>query len=149
MKPHVSRADDPVGQAIRNTGARVTWPRQRTLALLQEASGPLSHTEIEATLAHTEATGIDRVTLYRVLDWLVRKELAHKAVDARGVFRFSAARPTTDHSTHFHFRCTDCGRVFCLDAPAPAHPQLPQGFRLATMAIDLCGQCPHCSGEIT
>lgn len=130
--------------AIRAAGARVTPARVRVLALLQSTPGSLNHGEIEALLLKEPLPGIDRVTLYRVLDWLAEVGLAHKAADARGVFRFSAAKPDVEHAAHAHFRCTGCGGVFCLDTPPPAPPPLPEGFRLAGMELDIRGECARC-----
>ena len=58
-------------------------------------------------------SGFDRVTLYRVLEWLVDNGLAHRVTDAQRVFRFSAADDTAKgHASHAHFRCEVCARVF-------------------------------------
>jgi Fur family ferric uptake transcriptional regulator len=105
----------------------------------------LSHGDIENALSKDAVPTIDRVTLYRVLDWLASVGLAHKAADARGVFRFSAAQPNKEHTQHLHFRCTDCGRVFCLDAAPPPVPKLPKGFRLGGIEMDVRGECPSCT----
>jgi Fur family ferric uptake transcriptional regulator len=91
--------------------------------------------------------GIDRVTLYRVLDWLANVGLAHKAADAKAVFRFSAADSNGQHEHHIHFRCTGCGSVFCLDTPSLPPPALPSGFRFSGMALDIRGECPRCVGS--
>ena len=144
MKAQTNTPLPAIQSAIRAAGARVTPARVRVLGALQAALGPLSHAEIEETLAQEAHPGIDRVTLYRVLDWLCAAGLAHKAADARGVFRFSAAQPNVEHAGHMHFRCTGCGGVFCLAAPPPPPPELPQGFRLADVALDIRGECPRC-----
>lgn len=140
-----SAAIPDLQSAIRAAGSRATPARVRVLAALREAHGPLSHGELESALAAETAPGIDRVTLYRVLDWLCAAGLAHKAADARGVFRFSAAQPDVEHASHVHFRCTGCGGVFCLKSPPPPPPSLPRGFRLASMDIDVRGECSDCA----
>jgi Fur family ferric uptake transcriptional regulator len=114
------------------------------LALLKAAPSPLSHADIEAMLAKA-GKKMDRVTLYRVLDWFSDHGLAHKAADARGVFRYSAAEPDGNHSAHGHFHCLACGGVYCLDVPAPRTPRLPHGFRLRRIALDIQGECARCS----
>jgi Fur family ferric uptake transcriptional regulator len=43
-----------------------------------------------------------------------------------------------------HFRCEDCGGVFCLDAAPPAAPRLPLGFSLSRVDFDLRGRCAGC-----
>ncbi len=128
--------------AIRAAGARVTPARVQVLALLRGASGPLTHLEVEKALG-TQAG--DRVTLYRALDWLVSAGLAVKATDAARVYRYAATGPAAEHIAHAHFRCEACGRIFCLDVPPPVAPELPAGFRLGRMEVDLHGQCPACA----
>jgi Fur family ferric uptake transcriptional regulator len=73
---------------IRSAGARATPARIRVLQILRTAPAALTHHDIDLALG---TPTLDRVTLYRVLDWLVEAGLAHKSTDARGVFRFSVA----------------------------------------------------------
>lgn len=138
-------ATDPAllaSAAIRAAGARVTPARVQVLALLRGAAGPLTHQEVEKALGPLAG---DRVTLYRSLDWLVSAGLAVKATDAARVYRYSATGPAAEHQAHAHFRCEGCGRIFCLDVPPPVAPNLPAGFRLGRMEVDLHGQCPACA----
>jgi Fur family ferric uptake transcriptional regulator len=129
---------------IRAAGVKVTRGRVRVLDALNAARQPLCHGELEAQLASADEAPLDRVTLYRILDSLVACDLALKAVDTRGVFRFSAAAARHRHVDHVHFRCTDCGGVFCLKAEPPPPPKLPRGFRLQQIDFDLRGLCAEC-----
>jgi Fur family ferric uptake transcriptional regulator len=131
---------------IRAAGAKVTRGRVRVLDALHGARQPLCHAELESQLGAGEP-GIDRVTLYRVLDSLVEHGLALKAVDTRGVFRFSATGAQRQHASHIHFRCTGCGGVFCLKAEPPPPPRLPRGFRLGEVEFDVRGTCAGCSAR--
>ena len=126
---------------IRSVGARATPARISVLQILRNAPAALTHHDIERALG---VAVLDRVTLYRVLDWLVDAGLAHKSTDVRGVFRFSVAA-AGEHQAHTHFRCDFCGRVFCLDAPPPTPPRLPAGFSLSRIDLDLRGCCAHCA----
>jgi Fur family ferric uptake transcriptional regulator len=137
--PHSSI--DVVAEQIRRSGARATPARIRVLQTLRAAPTALTHNEIELALG---TSALDRVTLYRVLDWLVEIGLAHKNTDVNRVFRFSAAT-AGEHATHVHFRCEHCGGVYCLDAAPPAPPILPQGFSLSRMDLDLRGRCANCA----
>jgi len=132
-----------IAETIRNAGGRVTSSRTRIFVMLKEASFPLIHSEIETIFARDKQP-VDRVTIYRVLNWLADVGLAHKAADGLGVFRFSAADPDGEHTQHIHLRCTGCGSMFCLDTPPPHLPVLPRGFRFGSMAIDIRGECPRC-----
>jgi Fur family ferric uptake transcriptional regulator len=141
MKP--AQNDPAIAKTIRNIGARATVARTRVFALIKEAAFPLCHTEIATRLAQ-KSLPVDRVTIYRVLDWLVHAGLAHKVADGHGIFRFSAINTQGQHTQHLHLRCTGCGGVFCLNTPPPALPALPRGFRFASMSLDLRGECPRC-----
>ena len=125
---------------LRAAGVKVTPGRVRVLDALMGASQPMSHAEVETLLPDA-----DRVTLYRVLDSLVACGLALRAVDTRGVFRFSASGPHRRHDGHVHFRCTGCGGVFCLKAAPPQPPKLPRGFRLEHVEYDVRGTCAQCA----
>jgi len=126
------------------TGLKATPARQRVLQLLRDAPRPMSHAEIDETLVRTDGTAIDHVTLYRVLDALIRCNLVMKAVDARGVSRFASSETQRQHDAHVHFRCTYCGGVFCLKATPPPPPKLPRGFHLDVAEFDLRGICSKC-----
>ena len=73
--------------SLRTTGARVTQPRVQVLATILGSDKALSHHEIEALLA---GQSIDRVTVYRVLDWLVGQKLAHRISGQDRIWRFGA-----------------------------------------------------------
>jgi Fur family ferric uptake transcriptional regulator len=148
----MASATDPASSAstaiaqIRAAGVKVTRGRVRVLDVLQAARQPLCHGEIETLLGAGDGdAAIDRVTLYRILDSLVACGLALKATDTRGVFRFSATSARREHTGHVHFRCTDCGGVFCLEAAPPPPPKLPRGFRLAEVEFDVRGTCRACA----
>ena len=127
--------------AIANLGERATEARRRTLEALLSVERPLSHTEIEAKLATHGA--LDRVTLYRVLDWLIAKGLVHKIEGHDRVWRFSAT--AVDALGHAHFCCTACNKVYCLTGIKPAFAlSLPPGFRLGEAGLSLRGTCPDC-----
>ena len=136
---------DAVAEQVRRTGARATPARIRVLQLLLAAPAALTHNEIETALGDV---AIDRVTLYRVLDWLAESGLAHKNTYAQRVYRYSASA-AGEHRTHVHFRCEDCGGVFCLDAAPPATPPLPIGFSLSRVDFDLRGRCAGCCAAIS
>lgn len=132
---------------LRQAGLKVTAARVAVLELLTTMPRPLRHGEIEIRLAQDALPRPDRVTLYRVLDALVAAGLVLKAFDAEGVWRFSAPPATAAHECHPHFRCEACGGMFCLEAPMPALPHLPEGFRLHKVELDLAGTCARCEVE--
>jgi Fur family transcriptional regulator, ferric uptake regulator len=124
------------------TGERVTEPRRRVLETLLAADRALSHTEIERWL---EPEPLDRVTLYRVLEWLVEKGLAHRYAGADRVWRFMASDP--QHEAHAHFQCEQCGKVRCLSGIGDAAPSVgvPRGYRARRTEVTVKGECPDCA----
>lgn len=137
--------NDQRADRIRALGARATPARLAVLALLEGADRGLSHHDVEAGLA---GQGFDRVTLYRVLDWLVECGLAHRLTDAQRVFRFSLAAPDAPaHDTHAHFRCESCGKVFCLDDVEVKAPRLPPGFSGNSVELCISGHCARCDAR--
>lgn len=137
---------------LRVLGARVTQPRLSILACLIDSEAPLTH---QAVIDRLPANGeaIDRVTVYRVLDWLVEHGVAQKRAGHDRVFRFSlveheAARAEV-HRQHSHFHCSRCDRTFCLDAagaPAPeAAPAVPTGFAIEHVELTVSGLCAECA----
>jgi Fur family ferric uptake transcriptional regulator len=135
-------ANELAEDAIRRTGSRVTSPRVTVLAALLSESRALTHQEIEQRLQRSR--GIDRVTLYRVLDWLVQYGLAHRIATGDRTWRFDATDREHGHR-HAHFQCGDCGTVVCLDdAGAPPTVNLPAGFRSHEIELTVKGTCAHC-----
>lgn len=127
---------------IRATGARVTQGRIQVLSVLQQADRALTHHEVEAQVL--AAVPLDRVTIYRVLDWLTREGIAHKVPGDDRVWRFTIAGRQQAHR-HAHFQCTDCSQVICLDeVPSSLRPRLPAGYRSTGVEVTVKGQCRDC-----
>lgn len=146
----ISPSDDggpAVALALRAVGAKITAPRTRVLRCLQAAAAPMTHRDVLNVLREKADAAVDRVTVYRVLDWLVSMNLATKAADGQGIFRFSMNQADKPHDSHVHFRCSCCGGVFCLKDAPPPRPKLPKGFRLASVTVDIQGECAACAGR--
>lgn len=125
---------------IRATGARVTDARVRVLAVLLSANRAIGHQEIEHILANFR---VDRVTLYRVLEWLLSVRLAHRSIGGDRVWRFMAKHAR--HAPHAHFECNSCGLLSCLQESAVPPLRLPRGFRRQSVEITVRGWCGACA----
>ncbi|MBI4194214.1 MAG: transcriptional repressor [Betaproteobacteria bacterium] len=136
----------PIDQAetmIRAAGARVTRARIEMLAALLAAEHALTHHEVEKRVNRAHA--IDRVTVYRVLEWLTANELAHKIAGSDRVWRFGATNK--EHARqHAHFECNRCGAMICLDEPdTKPHIRLPSGFHAQEVDLLTKGLCAKCA----
>ncbi|MGB7988029.1 MAG: Fur family transcriptional regulator [Candidatus Methylophosphatis roskildensis] len=132
-----------LAELARACGVRATPARLHVLGALRDASRALSHHDIEAALS---AQPLDRVTLYRVLDWAVAAGLVLRSTDDNRTYRYSLAARHDPHAAHAHFSCDDCGRVFCLDDIAPA-PAMPAGFHADRVDLAVHGRCAACSDD--
>jgi Fur family ferric uptake transcriptional regulator len=127
---------------VRQTGARTTRPRVEILAVLLAAERALSHNEVERRV--NSAFGIDRVTVYRVLDWLSEQGLAHRIAGEDRVSRYNAVAHTRSRS-HAHFQCEGCGTVICLDElDTGPRVRVPRGFVFHDIALTVKGFCASC-----
>jgi Fur family ferric uptake transcriptional regulator len=130
-------------EMLRNVGERATPARETVLDVLLDAPCALTHQEIEQ-YARERGLAADRVTVYRVLDWLVARRYAHRIAGEDRVWRFNAAGP--EAHGHAHFRCTACGQVFCLNDLQPGLGfNLPKGFQFERAELTIQGLCPDCS----
>ena len=135
---------------IRATGERLTQPRTAVLACLLASGSAASHLDVAHTLADHHA--VDRVTVYRVLEWLVNKGLAHRIAGDDRVWRFMinaqhrSAQTDLQHGHHAHFTCETCGQTFCLEKVTPqVEVKLPKGFRTSEIDLMVRGRCAHCA----
>jgi len=129
-------------RAIRAAGERLTAPRAAVLDALLAARQALTHHEIEQALAPRLA--VDRVTVYRVLDWLVSLGLAHRIAGEDRTWRFLASHGE-GHAAHAHFMCSRCGRTVCLDEVAvPPAVKVPRGFEPSHVELNVKGVCATC-----
>jgi Fur family ferric uptake transcriptional regulator len=128
---------------LRSTRARID-----VLAALLAAGEALSHHDVEDRLRRRHA--VDRVTLYRVLEWLVEQGLAHRVAGVDRVWRFSVSghgfgSGSEPAHAHAHFRCVECGKVVCLaDAGMPS-VAVPAGYRQDEVEVTVKGHCDRCS----
>jgi Fur family transcriptional regulator, ferric uptake regulator len=136
-----SRLPDQASRLVQSRGA-VTPARVRLLRLLLAADTAMSHQELQQA-ATLSGEGFDKVTLYRVLDWLTAQGLVHSVIGHDRVRRFSLMHT---HHAHAHFECRDCGRLFCLDDNwTPGTPSIPPGFQTERIDITVHGRCADCA----
>lgn len=134
---------------ITDLGLRATASRVAVLDILNVADNALTHQELLNLLVVKSAlTAFDRVTLYRVLDWLLANGIIHKVTGQDRAWRFQINRDNTLHR-HAHFQCTSCGKTYCLSnvhAKTPA--SLPAHFTVDSVELNIKGTCASCKNPI-
>lgn len=132
-------------ELIRSSGSRLTVARVRVLAELLNSESALTHLELQRRV-EAGAEPIDRVTLYRVLEWLVDADLAHRVAGPDRVFHFSAQPASGPHG---HFRCVQCGRIYCIEEAGAlarrVRAMLPSGFCGDEVDVTVSGRCARCA----
>jgi Fur family transcriptional regulator, ferric uptake regulator len=138
-------------QLLKGKAERLTSPRLAVLAALLNAKSALTQAEVHVNVEKLNPTHVDRVTIYRVLEWLTEVGLAHRVSGGDRVFRFSASINTHAHG---HFHCSNCGRMFCIGAQqsskdtgldASVKALLPTGFVSGDIDLTISGQCAECA----
>ena len=100
-------------ELLKQAGLAPTEHRVHILTTIGDAPNPLSAGQIYTIV--TEFNTINRVTVYRVLDNLVDRDLVQRISSAGRAFFYGLA-PNAIHSAHPHFYCKQCGRMDCLEA---------------------------------
>jgi Fur family transcriptional regulator, ferric uptake regulator len=143
-----SRIVEQARERVRATGSRVTGARVKVLAALMQSDEALMHTDLQRRLEQGDSSVVlDRVTLYRVLEWLVDHGLAHRVAGPDRVWRFSV--DADPHHAHGHFKCRQCERMFCMKASATlgrgVRSMLPPGFAGQEIELTVLGLCADCA----
>lgn len=134
-------------ELIRKTGNRVTSGRVRVLAALLAERLSLTHHEIEERLNGEQR--LDRVTLYRVLEWLSNKGLVYKMVCDDRVWRFQQNIENPRLHQHAYFKCTHCAKNIWLDSHEINHGHLlPSGYSAQEVTLMMKGLCVKCRSEV-
>ena len=121
-----------------------TSARVLVLDTLLNAPLPLSHPEIQKQIVEP----VDRVTIYRVLDWLTTQGFVHSVISPDKTRRFKTNTQQSQHQ-HAHFECTHCGQVYCLDKVDDAIAQsLPEGFTIKNVHLNINGVCASCQHSL-
>nr|WP_319396230.1 Fur family transcriptional regulator [uncultured Desulfobacter sp.] len=98
-------------QLLEDAGVVSTPNRLRVLEVIGGNNFPLSAADIHETLERSDH--INRVTVYRILDLLVEKQIVDR-IATGGRAAYYGMAPNAHHPAHPHFYCTQCGRMDCL-----------------------------------
>lgn len=143
---------------IIDAGLRPTKARIAVLATITHATKALSHHEILNLLEGNKE--FDRVTIYRVLDWLHQHQLVHKILTDNRSWKFqsndhvqskqykpASVKQLFDHGhAHAHLQCEQCGSVICIHEFESHIPdQLIKQYNISGIEVSLKGICQQCA----
>jgi len=122
-----------------------TEKRVRVLEVIGSNTFPLSASNIHETLDRN--TSINRVTVYRILDLLVKNSLVDR-ISTGGRASYYGLAPNENHKAHPHFYCTACGQMDCLtpETVAVEFDKFKATFpgRIDKLEMRLDGICKNC-----
>lgn len=149
---------------FQQAGLKSTASRLEVVSILTQNNYPLTHQDLLKQLPEN----FDRVTLYRVLDWLLQHNMIHRIAGEDRAWRFQLNNSSANHiqyskkntlataknlsakqmlnqHSHAHFECSNCGKIFCLD---DVHPKLtssiPAHFTVDSIELNIKGKCADC-----
>lgn len=148
-----------IDQLLIDKKLRPTKARIAVLNVLAQTNSALSHSEILDKLPPQKE--FDRVTIYRVLDWLTKYQLIHKISAGNRAWKFqltspplqkivSASKKTSlfanPSHAHAHLLCRQCGSVTCVHEVAPKFTQqVLDKYHVESIDIHFKGLCLECA----
>lgn len=151
---------EKVESLIKEAGLRPTKARVAVLSTISHAESALSHSDILKLLEGQD--NFDRVTVYRVLDWLVEHQLVHKILTDNRSWKFQSNNQTNGYKAatkssksfinghaHAHLQCQHCGALICVhEFQANIPQQLIKQYQISTIEVNLKGICMQCQAQI-
>lgn len=136
----------PLFEALRGQGYRVTPQRVLVREVLQHSAEHLSAQDVHAALRERFPT-VDLSTVYRVLELFVRLGLVAKSDlgEGRAVYEWCP-----DHGAHHHMVCAHCGGVTHFDSTRITGVVLDEcaaaEFAPRDVELTIVGACRECRG---
>lgn len=124
---------------------RKSETRNKIISLLTDKKEALTHKDFQNFFNNT----VDRVTIYRALDYLVEEGKLHKIVNLDGGIQYALCH-TCKHEkeehthNHVHFACIKCEKTTCLEEISPKI-KLPENFTIIDTQILISGICNTCN----
>lgn len=98
----------------------------------------------ENEILHHLDLNCDRTSVYRTIKTLLKKAFIHKILCENGATKYALSEDNSGHSTHVHFQCNQCQKVFCLTNSRIEIPKLPQNFQAESCYFLVQGNCLQC-----
>lgn len=130
---------------LETSGLEATANRLHVLEIIGGTTSPLSADDILKIVEQTRH--INRVTVYRILDLLVEKNIVERLNLGGRAARYGMA-PNEHHAPHPHFFCTRCGALDCLQPESMKidinRLQQNSNGRIGRVEVRVDGICNDC-----
>lgn len=128
--------------SLKEKNIRSTPFREVVLNIFDDANYALSLQNIEDKLGEH-----DRITLYRTLKTFKEKGVIHEIALPDEPIKYALCEHSCNDEhhehNHIHFKCNDCGEVFCKDIKELPQIKIPN-FKITELEISAKGICENC-----
>lgn len=135
-----------IDKTLKKHQIRPTRIRREILKLFFKVDYAISHADIVNDLSNQ----FDRVTIYRALKLFADHGLIHKVMDDSGTAKFACPFSENNQldeicSEHLHFKCVNCGHIYCLNEIDRNDLDLPQEYKFLSLNLTAKGICKACN----
>jgi Fur family ferric uptake transcriptional regulator len=128
---------------LQEYGLSKTRNRINILNLLKKVNAPLSGKEICAGLSEK----CDKSTVHRTLNSLYEKKILQRVIidhEVKYALKSTGNEGSGHENDHIHFKCSRCGKLFCLTEIEVKDYRLPDGFVKEENQFLVIGKCSQC-----
>ncbi|NOT14675.1 MAG: transcriptional repressor [Methylotenera sp.] len=132
-------------EILNNAQLKPTKARIAVLNTLINATNALSQPEILAQM--TSQKEFNRVTIYRVLDWLSEHRIIHKISTDNRAWKYQLSLHAHDQDAHHHahLQCINCGKISCIHELSPHFSKsILEKYHVEAIDIHFKGLCEDC-----
>ena len=141
----VSASELQIRDMLKKAGLYCTRSRIAVLRILLKSTEPLSQDQIARRMGKKP---LDKVTIYRTLESFCQAALVHRAYVHKRIWYFELASHCHEDHCHPHFKCVNCGKVYCLyDVDFPLVRGLAKDFSFHRQKVLIEGLGPECSSR--
>jgi Fe2+ or Zn2+ uptake regulation protein len=148
MSPALTTSlDTQIARCLHDHDVRYTSGRQKVVATLHGADGPLSAGELGSLLTPQVPVS----SIYRTLAVLTETGVVTPHLSTKGLARYELAEWLTGH--HHHLVCVECGSVEDVDVPESEEDKVRSlvgsiaasaSFTPTNHALEIEGRCARC-----
>ena len=103
---------------------------------------------IPLSIVEKELIEFNRITLYRTIKIFLEKGIIHEITISGEESNYAICQEECDtiahHHQHIHFKCNNCGIIFCVEVDKFPKIILPE-YKIEQLEIQAIGLCKSCN----
>lgn len=132
-------------ERLKKHDLRVTRIRKQIYEYFSAITSAVSQSELESVFNNE----FDRVTIYRTLNSFLDKGILHRIPDDSGAAKYALCSTECADGqhidNHIHFKCSTCGKLFCMYERKIPDVKLPVNFIAKNAILLYEGICSDCN----